>query len=194
MNAMFTQAKTHTLIRSFTNHRSAILFPLLACALLVGLVSGPVKTAQAQTDVRPTAPKLDVENPPAPGVNRFGITSAPWRAHFGGHAADVLRTADPESKKEAMRDLIAVAARSDGNIDLSDTLSPLVRIFEEGISEDHSLMALQTLDLIGTEHSSESRYRQAMREIYQAAQKKSSDQVRGVAAALLQDFFGEDES
>jgi len=163
-----------------------LLFSLLACVLLVGLAVGPAGTAQAQTEIQPPLPK--VETAPTSGTNALVITSAPWRAYFGEHAADVLREGAPEAKRAALRDLIAVVPNTEGTIDLSETVTPLVGILEESRSEDLTLMALQALRVIGPEHSSERRYRKAMSKVYQIAQEKSSEEVRRAAASVLKTF------
>jgi hypothetical protein len=189
MNPMFTHSPIHTHIRPSTTSR-LLLAPLLACALLVGLALGPVETAQAQTDIHPPLPKVEA-GPPSAGTDALVITSAPWRAYFGEHAAEVLRGTDPKAKRAALRDLIAVARNSENTLDLSETVTPLVGIFEEGRSEDLSLMALQALHVIGPEHSSERRYREAMSKVYQIAQEKSSEEVRRAAASVLKTFNDE---
>lgn len=147
---------------------------------------GPVETAQAQTDLHPPLPRGEAA--PTSGIDALVITSAPWRAHFGQYAAEVLRGTDPKVKRAALRDLIAVARHSEDTLDLSETVTPLVEIFEEGRSEDLSLMALQALRVIGPEHSSERRYREAMSKVYQIAQEKSSEEVRRAAASVLKTF------
>jgi len=191
---MFTPINSNADIQPSTNLRTVLILPLLVCALLAGLALGPVETARAQTDDEPATIKVVVEGDPMPDPNSFAITSAPWRTHFGEYAAQVILEADPGAKEAALQDLILVAKYSNGNIDFSATLMPLVDIFEQGPSEDHSLMALQALDLIGTEQSSDSRYRQAMAEIDRIAQKKSSDRVREAAAEVMLAFTEEDEN
>lgn len=190
---MFTQASFNAHIRHFANRLSVPLLPLLACTLLVGLALGPVETARAQTDVEPTMPKVVFEDAPKPGTYVFGITSAPWRTHFGEYAAEVLQGADPEAQLAALQDLIVLASSSEGSIDLSETLTPLVQLVDQGISKDHSLMALQALHVIGTEHSIEPRYRQAMEKLYRTEHEDFSGEVRQAAAGVLVDFYGTGE-
>lgn len=193
MNPMFTHSHVIGSIRSVTNPKSTLVLPVLVCALLAGIALAPVETARAQTDVEPTLPAMFEEEVSKPGTNALDITSAPWRVHFGEHAAKVLEGSNPRAKLEALRDLIVVASYNEGRINLSETLTPLVGLFEQGMSTKHSLMALQALSQIGTEHSSESQYREAMWEVYQIAQEKSSEQVRRAAASVLHDFYGNDE-
>lgn len=189
---MFTQASTNAHIRHFTARLVAPILPLLVCGL-VGLVLGPPETARAQTDVKPNMPKVVVENAPTPTGNTFNITSAPWRAHFGEHAADVLSEADPEAEQAAMRDLIEVATYGEGEVDLTATLPELLEVAEHSASEVSRLMAMEAVASIGTKHSQEPRYREAMEKLYRIAQEESSDRVRRAATGVLLDFYGDEE-
>lgn len=188
---MFTQASANVHIRYFINRLFAPILPLLVCAL-AGLVLGPAGTAQAQNDIQPNMPKVIVEGAPTPATNLIGVTTAPWRAHFGEHAADVLRTADPQAKQEVMRDLITVTTNS-SSIDLSAALPQLLEVVEHSPSEDSRLMAVQALAVIGTDHSREPRYGKTMEELYRIAQEESSEKVRRAAADVLLNHYGDEE-
>ncbi len=190
MNDMFTLVSAHVHIRDFTNHLRALLLPVLAYSLLAGLTLGAVETAQAQPDTESNMPKVVDENATTPVNNAFEVTSALWRVHFGDYAADVLRGAGPDAKREVMLDLIVVARNDNGRTDLSATLSPLLEIVKNGASSEHRLLALQAIHLIGTEHSMASRYRRAMEKLYRIAHEISSDNVRRGAADVLMDYYG----
>ncbi len=185
---MFTKKGTNAHIRSLAARFLAPVLPLLACAL-AGLLLRPAGTAQAQSTLEPNAPKVLNEEGRAPTA--IGVTSGPWRAHFGEYAAEVLRTAGPEARKEAMHNLIAIAVPPTGRpIDLSATLPQLLEVVEHSSSEESRLMAVQALQVIGTDHARASRYRRAMEELYRIAQEEPSDRVRDAAASVLHDFYG----
>ena len=189
VNVMFAQAKIHAHIRALTTYLNTLRLPLLAVALLAGGVFGPAGTAWAQVDDEPAISKVVFEKAPVSSADGLRVTNAPWRTHFGEHAAMVLRESNSSAKKVAMRDLI-VLANGRGEMDLSATLPPLLRIVEVGPSTVHRLMALQALYLIGTEHSSESEYRRAMEKLYQIAREEPRGQVRSSAVATLIGFYG----
>lgn len=191
VNAMFTKKRANPDIRYFVARLIAPILPILVCGLM-GIVLSPTGTAQAQNAVQPDIPRVIVEGAPSPTTNLVGVTTAPWRSHFGEHAADVLRASGPQAKQEAMQDLIAVTANG-SKIDLTGTLSELLEVVEHGASEESRLMALQTLHVIGIEHSDEGDYRETMRKLYRIAQEESSERVRGAAADLLSDYYGTED-
>lgn len=188
---MFTQTSASAHIRYFIARLVAPSLPVLVCALMV-LVLCPHGTAQAQNAGQTAMQKVFVEGVPTPATNVIGVTTAPWRAHFGEHAAKVLRRADPETKREAMCDLIALTMNSN-SIDLTATLPQLLSIAEHGTSELSRLVAVEALQEIGTEHSQEPRYRKAMEKLSRIAQEESSNRVRRGANDLLLDFYGDEE-
>lgn len=187
---MFTQTSDNAPIRYFTARLVAPILPLLVCALM-GLVLGSTETAQAQTDVEPTMPKVVVEEAPSAPTKALGIENAVWRAHFGEQAAELLGQHGQKVKETAMRNLITVATTGEAGIDLSAALPPLLQIAKRGATEERRLMALQAIQAIGTEHSPESLYRRAMEQIYRAKQEESSEDVRRAATDVLLDFYGD---
>ena len=186
---MFAQAKIHAHIRALTTYLNTLRLPLLAVALLAGGVFGPAGTVWAQADDEAAIQEVVFERAPVSSTDAVRVTNAPWRTHFGEHAATVLRESNSSAKKMAMRDLIVVT-KGRGEVDLSATLTPLLRIVEQGPSTVHRLMALQALYLIGTEHSSEPEYRRTMEELYQIAREEPRGQVRSSAIATLIEFYG----
>jgi hypothetical protein len=185
---MFTKEETHAHIRPLAARLFAPVLPLLAYAL-AGLLLSPIGEAQAQSTLEPNAPAV-LEEARAPTV--IGVASAPWQAHFGEYAANVLRTAGPEAKQETMQNLIAIAVPPTGSgIDLSATLPQFLEVIEHSPREESRLMAVQALQVIGTDHARSRRYRRAMEELYRIVQKESSDRVRRAAASALHNFYGE---
>lgn len=152
---------------------------------------GPAGTAWAQSGDPPAVPTVVVES--ASSADALSVTSAPWRMHFGTHAARVLRESNPRTREAALKDLIVLAGTDRGTVDLSATLMPLLEIVEEGTRTEHRLMALQALSVIGVEHSSERAYGRAMAQLYEIAKTEPKNRVRHSAAATLVEFFGSSE-
>lgn len=191
VHAMFTKKGIHAHIRPLAARLRAPVLPLLACALS-GLLLSPIGEARAQSTLGPNAPTVLNEEARAPTA--IGVTSAPWQAHFGEYAADVLRTAEPEARKETMQNLIAIAVPpTSSGIDLSATLPQFLEVVEHSPNEESRLLAVQALRVIGTDHARAPRYRRAMEQLYRIAREESSDKVRHAAASVLHDFYGGEE-
>lgn len=191
MNAMFTQAHFNAHIRSISNPLTTLFLPLLACALFAGLAFSPSQTAHAQAE-EPAEAEAALEAAASAPANALRITAAPWRAHFGEQAAKVLREYGPKAKQAVMRDLIAAAKTGQRGIDLSAAVAPLLQVAQNGSSEGHRIMALQALEAIGPEHSSELLYEQAVKQLRSDLSEEPSDRVRRVTRTVINGFYAED--
>jgi hypothetical protein len=180
---MFTKRKPHTCNRRHAANLFVSSLPLLAC-VLAGLLLSGAAAAQAQSNAQPDKSKVNVEGKSSPATHLIDVTTSPWRAHFGEHAANVLHSAGPEAKQKVIQDLIALTT-TNGKIDLAATLPYLLDIAENNTSEDTRLMAVSAIAAIGTEYAHPTRYYRAMEELHQIAWHESSEQVRRATADAL---------
>ena len=137
-----------------------------ALFLLAAGLSGAVTTASAQTSSAiPEANQPDQ-----------------WEENFDEQMARQLRQ-KPALRSSSIQAVIGQA--TDKDIRLSRTAAALLRVVEEDSNEQHRMMAIQALSVIGSEHLGEKRYEQTMNRLYALSEKEPSAKVQAAATDLL---------
>lgn len=191
MKTMFVQSNSNAHTRHLTNRLTPSILPLLAGVLLAGLAVSPADRARAQA-TEPDEAEAVAEAAANMPTSALGIASASWRTHFGEQAAEVLRRQGASAEQAGMQDLIAVAKTGQRGIDLSAAVAPLLQVAEGGSTENHRIMALQTLQAIGPEHSSELLYEQAVEQLRSGLSTEPSERVRRVTRTVINGFYLEE--
>lgn len=138
-----------------------------ALLLLAAGLSGAATTASAQTS--PASPDQPDQ----------------WAENFDEQMAHQLRQ-KPALRASSIQAVTGQAA--DKDIRLTETAAALLHVVEEDPSEQHRMMAIQALSVIGPEHLGEKRYEQAMNRLYALSEEDPSAEIRTAAADALTQY------
>lgn len=166
---------------------------MVAGVILTVVVSSPVATVEAQTEVTPNPSDDFDQTTLAVSVRAPETTTDRWPNPFGEQIAQVLRKRGPMAKQAVMLDVISTTSTEEGKIDLGPALPPLLRIAQEDSSQEHREMALRAIAAIGREHSSERLYGDVIDQLRSPLQAESSERLRRLRRMVVRDFDPEKE-
>jgi hypothetical protein len=140
--------------------RGAALF-LLALGLIG---AGPIASAQSTADAPETR-------------------SAQWQDHFDEQMARQLRQA-PSLRASLIEVAIAQASKENAP-SLSRTTEALLHVVDESPRQEHRVLAVQALSVIGPEHLGDKQYGRVIRRLYTLAETDPSAKVRTAVADVI---------
>ncbi|PSQ93769.1 MAG: hypothetical protein BRD30_01200 [Bacteroidetes bacterium QH_2_63_10] len=138
-----------------------------ALLLLATGLSGAATTASAQT------PSASPE-------------AGQWEENFDEQMARQLKQ-KPALRASLIEVVIDQALRKE-DLRLTGTAEALLHVVEEGSDEQHRVLAIQALSVIGPEHLGEERYEQTMNQLYVLSEEDPSAEVQTAAAEVLTQY------